>query len=440
MSMPKDATWLRRIKQFDADWYANAYPDVALSGMDPAAHYLQFGIRLQRDPGPDCSLRFLMEARRAGVTDDPDAMFRRMIAPDPDRVTKAIDPNALLWAAERLAGRGRTDLALRLAARYARPELAHSVAAMRANVALGRGDVAQWLLCFNQYLAHYHSAPIRLQGHGSLLERLQPAQPVRPISGGPKVSVIMAVWNGARTVTAAAQSILRQSWQNLELLIVDDASSDETWQVVQALAATDKRVRLRRNRVNVGPYVSKNTALLGAVGDYVTGQDADDWSHPLRLEQHVAVAQKRGLRASQTLMVRVQPNGAFSQLGRVRRICPDAVARIAPISCLFERTVLVDKLGFWDLVRFGADSEMVHRAEMVLGDRFATLPQIGMICLDHAESLTNHPLFGNSETMGISDVRAEYRAGWKAMHAAGLTPDVVKRAFPLRATYASGGG
>ena len=83
--------------------------------------------------------------------------------------------------------------------------------------------------------------------------------------------VMMPAWNSEDTLEAAAMSILDQTWQNLELLIVDDASHDDTWAVMEILARRDERVRITRNKVNVGPYVSKNVALGHARGDWITG-------------------------------------------------------------------------------------------------------------------------------------------------------------------------
>ena len=104
---------------------------------------------------------------------------------------------------------------------------------------------------------------------------------------GPLITVIIPVWNGADTIETSGISILNQTWQNLELIIVDDFSDDNTWNVLQRLSKKDKRIILIKNNVNVGPYVSKNRALLQAKGEWITGQDADDWSHPLRLERQI---------------------------------------------------------------------------------------------------------------------------------------------------------
>ena len=102
----------------------------------------------------------------------------------------------------------------------------------------------------------------------------------------------------------AASSILEQSWKPIELIIVDDCSTDDTWSIAKRVAHLDPRVRVRRNSVNVGPYVCKNLALSMVKGAYITCHDADDWAHPQRLEKQLDAMRANGSRAR-----RVSPDG-----------------------------------------------------------------------------------------------------------------------------------
>jgi glycosyltransferase involved in cell wall biosynthesis len=85
--------------------------------------------------------------------------------------------------------------------------------------------------------------------------------PLRTIQDERRVSVIMPAFNSETTLAIAAGSILNQSWRNLELINVDDASTDRTWPILNKLASQAQRVCILRNSVNVGPYVSKDRAL-----------------------------------------------------------------------------------------------------------------------------------------------------------------------------------
>ncbi|MCC7321380.1 MAG: glycosyltransferase [Rubellimicrobium sp.] len=239
------------------------------------------------------------------------------------------------------------------------------------------------------------------------------------VTGGPLVSVIMPAFNAGATIRAAAGSILGQTWRNLELLIIDDASEDDTWAAMQELAAADGRVRILRNRINVGPYVSKNTALALAAGEWITGHDADDWAQPRRIEQHLAavLSAPEPPRASLTFMIRLEPDGFLDRFAQISSYSPDGVSRQASIAALFAAGFLRQEIGGWDTVRFGADSELIARAQILLGDEFVCPEQIGMFAINLPDGLTNHPETGISRTASLSDTRLRYKVQYQAWHA-----------------------
>lgn len=100
------------------------------------------------------------------------------------------------------------------------------------------------------------------------------------------VSVLLPVHNGARYIESATRSILDQTHRDLELVVVDDGSTDGSAEIVSALS--DCRVRLIRNERNLGLPASLNRGLSAARAGIVARQDADDLSHPRRLEAQVA--------------------------------------------------------------------------------------------------------------------------------------------------------
>lgn len=418
---------VRKSRYFDPHWYRSTYKDVEILGMDPAEHYVKYGWMLMRDPGPRFPARYYLETR-------PEAK-KRGLAPLVHYLThesgRTPSRNNILSAAQKLLQAGQPDLALEMAERDLPDDLAYTVEILWANAAIARGAEAEWLSHVNAYLAHFDLAPLRLKGGGALLDRLSTV-PLPPATGGPLVSVIMPAWNAEGTVRAAANSILNQTWRNLELLIVDDASEDGTWAVLQEIAASDHRVKILRNKVNVGPYVSKNLALMGARGEWITGHDSDDWAHPQRIERHMRLAIERGSQASLSYMIRMQPDGFVGHIGAITSFSLDGVARKASVSCLFDSEFLKNQLGFWDSVRFAADTEMLVRAERMLGRGFCVFDEISMICLDHENSLTNHPECGVSKVAGISPVRAAYRDGWKKWHREKVGPGNAFMPFPLQ--------
>lgn len=103
----------------------------------------------------------------------------------------------------------------------------------------------------------------------------------------PKVSVLLPAYNAEKYLPEAIESILKQSYQDFELLVVDDCSTDSTWQVIQKYANLDSRVVAIQNQKNLKLSGSLNVAIAHANGDYLARMDADDWSYPDRFQKQV---------------------------------------------------------------------------------------------------------------------------------------------------------
>jgi glycosyltransferase involved in cell wall biosynthesis len=103
----------------------------------------------------------------------------------------------------------------------------------------------------------------------------------------PYVSIVMAVYNGGLYLLDTVQSILDQSLTNFELIIVDDGSTDDTWQILTELAERDSRIVLLRSEPNQGVVRALNRGLEISKGMLIARQDADDVSLPERLARQV---------------------------------------------------------------------------------------------------------------------------------------------------------
>lgn len=107
----------------------------------------------------------------------------------------------------------------------------------------------------------------------------------------PLVSVVTANYNGAAHLPAAIASVLGQTLDSLELIVVDDASSDDSAAIVRAAAERDPRVRLIVQRANAGPGAARNAAIAAARGRYIAVFDSDDLMAPARLARLVGRAE-----------------------------------------------------------------------------------------------------------------------------------------------------
>ncbi len=102
----------------------------------------------------------------------------------------------------------------------------------------------------------------------------------------PLVTVIIPTYNRAQMVKRAIDSVLEQSYTHWELLVIDDASTDETAEVVQSM--TDGRIHYLRHDTNRGGSAARNTGLAQAQGAYIAFLDSDDAWLPTKLEKQVA--------------------------------------------------------------------------------------------------------------------------------------------------------
>lgn len=112
-----------------------------------------------------------------------------------------------------------------------------------------------------------------------------------------EVSIIMGTYNSAPYVEAAIHSALNQSISNIEIIAVDDCSTDDTFEIVQRMAEQDSRIKPYRMSANGGPGASRNVAVSHAVGTWVAVQDSDDLMHPRRLERMLDIAKRGGFDA-----------------------------------------------------------------------------------------------------------------------------------------------
>ena len=275
-----------------------------------------------------------------------------------------------------------------------------------ANMAGTYGDLAAHRRHFDDYFEKAGLAPCI-------------ADPWRPLAfgnlgnggldretGGPLVSVLMTTFNSAGSVALAVRSILEQTHRNLELLVVDDGSTDETIPILQALAARDMRIRILVNASNSGTYVAKNRALAEARGAFFTCQDSDDWSHPQRIARHLKLMNENPqLAATRSRWFRM--SGSTIELRRWR----NCFAHPSPTST-FCRMRVRDEIGYFNSVRTGADSEHWFRIRSRYGPSAAlSMPVVLSIGAHRAGSLTRAGAAAMSEE-NYSPVRERYAEGW----------------------------
>jgi len=256
-------------------------------------------------------------------------------------------------------------------------------------------DDSRWQTEFAaMFETHGISAPLLRGEAKNPFDRLVGVSNPGSVQDGPLISVIMTTFKpDAAALTTSVTSILNQTWANLELLIVDDASPLEYRSVIDQVAALDDRIRVHHMPENGGTYLARNAGIQLAHGVVITGQDDDDWSHPERLERQFA-ALVPGVGATQSWSIRIGNDLVFQRPGY-------GPARLNESSLMARRRDLI-AIGGYTPARKGADTELKTRLESIIGP-VEVLPDLLAVIRFEATSLS----------------RADFGAGWRhpARHA-----------------------
>lgn len=459
--------------RFDAGWYLAQYPDVAASGMDPWTHYLRHGQAEGRLPrrnralvwdhhlwrGADSvmvpRLQALLEAADASDEERQHAAWAlgrwwawqgdwsavvACLLPGGESLSWPDHPGPGLLALEGLCRLGEScpeqspaeagsyrlgeQVLATLDERF--PDQADTALAHANWLAHCGGMARDRLVWINRSLqAHGLLAVALLDDNWPLsLDNLTSFSPRFASPSVPKVSVIVPVYNAAYTLGTALRSLFAQSWPNLEILVLDDASDDESAQALERLAGecpATVEYRVLCHSENQGAYAARNMALAVATGELITTHDSDDWSHPQKIERQVAALQATpDAMACLSHWVRATPELVFHRW----RVEEGWVYR--NMSSLMFRRRVFERLGYWDEVRVNADSEYHERLLAAFGEAAVidVLPGVPL-AFGRADdtSLSQH-----SATHLITQfcgVRHDYMAAARRWHQAAASPEAL---------------
>ena len=126
----------------------------------------------------------------------------------------------------------------------------------------------------------------------------------------PKVSVIIPTYNRAHLIGRSIQSVLNQTYQDFEIIIVDDGSTDDTEDVIRNF--NDSRIIYIRHKENKGPSAARNTGIKASKGEFIAFQDSDDEWFPEKLDKQIeAFEMNPGFGIIYTDMLRIDKEGAI---------------------------------------------------------------------------------------------------------------------------------
>lgn len=260
-----------------------------------------------------------------------------------------------------------------------------------------------WL---NKAYEMYHRTPVTFKTDDNpTYDDLAMKQSHKKVETPVKVSIILPAYNAEEGIQIAIESILEQTWSNLELIIVDDCSTDNTKNVIEQYAASDDRIKVFSTPSNSGPYVARNIGLKAAKGKYVTINDADDWSHEQKIEVQVS-----HLEGNPNVIANTSGHARLTEedLQFYRRGTPGKFIFPNMSSIMFRREEVLETIGYWNCVRFAADGEFKRRLVKAFGKEKYIDLDTGPMSLPRqsVSSLTSSSAFGyNGYFMGV---RKEY--------------------------------
>ena len=194
------------------------------------------------------------------------------------------------------------------------------------------------------------------------------------------VSVIMPVLNGERFIGNAIQSILDQSHRHLEIIVVDDGSTDDTQRIVQSFGDDVQCL----SQENQGPAKARNTGLKAATGNVIGFLDADDLWPANRLQKML-----KRFEEDSSLEIIMGHTQSFHMLDASKKeVLPDEPYIIPQLGSTLIRKSVFSKIGAFDpSLRFSEDQDFFLRAKE-RGIPLVVLKQVTLILRKHAQNMT----------------------------------------------------
>lgn len=191
------------------------------------------------------------------------------------------------------------------------------------------------------------------------------SMPLSQAKKEPKVSVILTSYNQAESLSSTIDNIVSASYSNLELIVVDDCSTDDSRNVLSRI--DDPRVRTIYLPENGGPYMARNAALKIAKGDLIAFHDCGDYASPNRIRIQVeALLADPSLKAVRTRHLRLTDEGVPILENNAK------FAGEAPVTMLVRREVF-KQVGVFLPTRTRGDVEFLRRLQAVFGDKSISL-------------------------------------------------------------------
>jgi glycosyltransferase involved in cell wall biosynthesis len=213
----------------------------------------------------------------------------------------------------------------------------------------------------------------------------------------PLVSIILPTYNGAATLNRAIKSVLSQTYQNWELIIISDGSADGTKALVEKFSSADERIIFIENEHNMGIQKTLNKGLSFAKGEYVARIDDDDvWTDPAKLFVQIAFFEEHpGYVLVGTDAIVADENGNNLSVNIMPKTDRDIRSKILSKNCFLHSTILAKKSTVKKVGGYSEKKENLHAEDydlwlkVGLEGNMANLEIQSTMLTAHSKSLTS---------------------------------------------------
>ncbi len=223
----------------------------------------------------------------------------------------------------------------------------------------------------------------------------------------PKLTVLMALYNGGEYLGRSVKSVLGQTYRDFEFLIINDCSTDNSLETIASFH--DDRVKIHHNSSNVGQTRSLNVGLKLALGEYVARIDADDIAFPCWLERQMAfIAQNPGYSVISTQALVIDEKNKIKKVYKPPVLPEDIILRalvaspINHVGAFFKKKDIVDNGGYDEAYKTAADYDLWGKL-LRNALKITTTSEMLVAIREHAQSLSRSER-GKRELSEIIDI------------------------------------
>ena len=196
-------------------------------------------------------------------------------------------------------------------------------------------------------------------------------------SKDPLISILLPFYNSKSTLEQCLISLINQTYKNIEIILIDDCSNDDSYELIKKYI-NDKNIKYLKTKFNVGPFAAKNFAFEYTKGSYISFHDADDISHPERIEKQIRPLINKRCLLTSCLIIRTHLTEFLMQdinnfeniikkinskrlhtVNKIYKYCCQAILGL--VTAMFHRNLLIKMKYLFNNIRHSADAEFYER-------------------------------------------------------------------------------